>query len=128
MYQTLREAADALYFVRAEKLRARNEMEALGRQEAAIEQWLADRYKETKGGIVVGNHCKLQLIPTVKGRIIEFGELSEFIAANRKKGAFSLLEERLNQTTFETMALGGIIPPGCKSEDIIKIAYRSLST
>lgn len=117
------DVADRWFDVRARRLAKEKEAAELEAEENFLKNWIIDHLPMSSTGLV-GHVCRVQVVPKERGQLDgeKADEFFEFVAKNRKKGAFALLNRALNQKSIKEYWDAGKVVPG-----VVKEQYKSLS-
>jgi hypothetical protein len=120
--KTEAQVADRWYTVMQERLALQKQVDALAAEEAFLKAHIIDTLPRSKATGIAGKLVQVNIADKVRGEIKDFDAFSEFIAKNRKKGAFALLNRALNVKSCTEYWDAGKEVPG-----VAQVPYKTLS-
>jgi hypothetical protein len=124
--KTLPELADAYYITMQERLAMDKEAARLKEREVLFKELLIANLPLSQATGVAGKVARVTIKAKVRAKIVDWEKTYEYIKKNWAKGAYGLLQRRLNEAAVAEMWEKGQQLPGVEPEQYKSISYSKL--
>jgi hypothetical protein len=118
-------AADLYYSTREKRLAIEREAKALQEQETAIKDHIIENLPKTDGG-ATGKLCRVLVVTKPVAQVEDWDKFYTYIAKNRTKGSFALLNRAVNQSSVKELWESGKQVPGVKPFNAVTLSVSKL--
>lgn len=115
--------ADLYYTIKQARLAKDKEAEALKDLESAAQQWLIDSIDANAASGVAGTLARVTVVKEEVYTVSDWDAFQAYVAKNRSKGSFALLQKRANTTALKEVAE----QLGAKCTFAAKVVVKKLS-
>jgi hypothetical protein len=114
--------ADRYYTLMQKRLELNRLAAEIEAEEKFLKAYIIDTLPMSNATGIAGHLCRVSVVPKVRPDLTDFDLFTEFVAKNRKKGTFALLNRALNAKSVKEYWDAGKEVPG-----VIQTQYKSLS-
>jgi hypothetical protein len=110
------------------RLAKQREADALEAEERFVKAWIIDTLPMSNATGVAGHVCSVRVVPKERPQLVaeQADAFFEFVAKNRKKGAFALLNRALNAKACAEYWAQGKEIPGVAREQYKTLSYSKI--
>ena len=120
--KTEAQVADRWITLMDKRLALQKEVDAIEDEEKFLKNHIIDTLPRSRATGIAGKLVQVNIVDKVRGEIQDYDAFCEFLARNRKKGAFALLNRALNTKSLTEYWTQGREVPG-----VAQVQYKSLS-
>jgi|SRR6267378_3652796 len=99
--KNLAQAVDLYYSTREERLALAKQVAAMEENEKLLKQHLIDNIPKSNATGIAGKLARVSIVPKVVAQVADWDKFYEYIAKNRTKGGFALLNKAVNQKAVQ---------------------------
>ena len=120
--KTEAQVADRWITLMDKRLALQKEVNAIEEEEKFLKAHIIDTLPRSRATGIAGKLVQVNIVDKVRGEIADYDAFCEYVAKNRKKGTFALLNRTLNTKSLsEYWAVGKEVP------GVSQVPYKSLS-
>jgi hypothetical protein len=120
--KTEAQVADRWITLMDKRLALQREVDAIEKEEKFLKAWIIDNLPRSRATGIAGKLVQVNIVDKSRPEVKDYDAFCEFVARNRKKGAFALLNRALNAKSIGEYWAAGRQVPG-----IVEVPYKSLS-
>lgn len=120
--KTEAQVADRWITLMDQRLALQKEVAAIEAEEKFLKAWIIDNLPRSRATGIAGKLVQVNIVDKERGEIKDYDAFCAYVARNRSKGAFALLNRALNSKALsEYWAVGKEVP------GVERVPYKSLS-
>ena len=119
-------AADMYCKKRDERLALQKEVDALEEYEKALKEHLINSIPKSDATGISGKVCRVSVVTKSVPRVVDWDKFYEYIAKNRTKGSFALLNRAANAKAVTEIWDAGKQVPGVESFTAVTLSLNKL--
>ena len=120
--KTEAQVADRWITLMDRRLALQREADEIEREEKFLKAWIIDNLPKSRATGIAGKLVQVVIVPKERPEIKDYDAFCAFIAKNRSKGAFALLNHAVNVKSVSEYWAAGKTVPGVE-----RVPYKSLS-
>ncbi len=124
--KSLAKCADDYYETRNERLAIEKSAEALKEKESLLKNHLIENLPKSLATGVAGKLCRVAAVTKTIPQVKDWDKFYEYVAKNRSKGGFALLNRAVNAAAVKDIWEAGKTVPGVESFNAVTLSINKL--